>query len=487
MADPTGFLKVRQRELPMDRPVSLRLLDFREVRADLPTDEVMLHRQAGRCMDCGVPFCHRGCPLGNLIPEWNDLAWRGDWRAASERLHATNNFPEFTGRICPALCEGSCVLGISQPPVTIESIEMAIVDKAFENNWITPEIPERFTGFTVAVVGSGPAGLAAAQQLTRVGHTVAVYERADRPGGLLRYGIPDFKLGKHHLDLRLSQMQAEGTRFRTGTEIGRDISWEDLRQRYDAVVVAVGSTVPRDLDLPGRELAGIQFAKPFLEQANVVASGRMVANQVTARDKHVIVIGGGDTGSDCVGTSLRQGAKSVTSLEIMPQPPAERPPHQPWPVFPQVFKTSSSHEEGGNRVYTVTSLGFRGREGRVEALEVADAVRDGSGRFQPVPGSERSLPADLVLIAMGFTGPEAMTLVEQLGLELSPRGTLARDARYATAQESVFVAGDAGRGQSLVVWAIAEGRAAAAAVDAYLQGSTELHSPIPATEAPMSL
>ncbi|MDR0594025.1 MAG: glutamate synthase subunit beta, partial [Bifidobacteriaceae bacterium] len=467
--------------------VSLRLLDFREVGADLPADEVRSHRQAGRCMDCGVPFCHRGCPLGNLIPEWNDLVWRGDWRAAADRLHATNNFPEFTGRICPALCEGSCVLGISQPPVTIEAIEMAIIDRAFAEGWVAPEIPERFTGFTVAVIGSGPAGLAAAQQLTRAGHTVAVYERDDRPGGLLRYGIPDFKLGKHHLDLRLSQMQAEGTRFRTGVEIGRDISWEEMRQRYDALVIAIGSTRPRDLDLPGRSLAGIHFAKPFLAQANVIASGRMVAGQVTAKDKRVIVIGGGDTGSDCVGTSLRQGAKSVRSLEILPQPPARRPPHQPWPIYPQVFKTSSSHEEGGERVYAVTSLEFQGRDGRVEALRVADAVRDDLGRFSPVAGSERSLPADLVLIAMGFTGPEASTAVDQLGLELGPRGALARDAGYATAKDGVFVAGDAGRGQSLVVWAIAEGRAAAAAVDAYLQGSTDLHSPIPATEAPMAL
>ncbi|MDR3360020.1 MAG: glutamate synthase subunit beta [Bifidobacteriaceae bacterium] len=487
MADPTGFLKVRQRELPADRPVSLRLLDYREVRAEAALDPVLLNRQAGRCMDCGVPFCHRGCPLGNLIPEWNDLAWRGDWRAAADRLHATNNFPEFTGRICPALCEGSCVLGLNQPPVTIELLEMAITDRAFEEGWIVPQAPERLTGHTVAVVGSGPAGLAAAQQLTRAGHTVAVYERADRPGGLLRYGIPDFKLGKHHLDLRLSQMQAEGTRFRTGVEIGRDISWDDLSVRYDAVVVAIGATVPRDLPLAGRELAGVMFAKPFLEQANVVASGRMVAGRVTAADKHVVVIGGGDTGSDCVGTSLRQGARSVTSLEIMPRPSVERPPHQPWPVFPQVFKTSSSHEEGGERLYEVTSLEFLGSDGQVEAITLADAVRSATGGFEAVAGSERRLPADLVLIAMGFTGPEAASLEAQLGLALTPRGALARDAGYATAKEGVFVAGDAGRGQSLVVWAIAEGRACAAAVDAYLQGATELPSPIPASEAPLSL
>jgi glutamate synthase (NADPH/NADH) small chain len=439
-------------------------------------------------MDCGVPFCHRGCPLGNLIPEWNDSVWRGDWRLASERLHATNNFPEFTGRICPALCEGSCVLGINQPPVTIEAIEMAIVDRAFAEGWIKPEVPERLTGSTVAVVGSGPAGLAAAQQLTRAGHTVAVYERADRPGGLLRYGIPDFKLGKHHLDLRISQMQAEGTRFRTGIEIGPDISWDELSQRYDAVVIAIGSTIPRDLNLPGRDLEGVHFAKPFLEQANVVASGRMVAAPISAADKHVVVIGGGDTGSDCVGTSLRQGARSVTSLEIMPQPSTERPAHQPWPIFPQVFKTSSSHEEGGERLYTVTSLEFQGVDGRLEGLKLADAARDPtSGGFRSVDGTERLIPADLVLIAMGFVGPEAGSLTAQLGVETTNRGTLVRDAAYATSKEGVFVAGDAGRGQSLVVWAIAEGRACAAAVDAYLQGSTELHSPIPATEAPLSL
>jgi glutamate synthase (NADPH/NADH) small chain len=480
-------LKVRQRELPLDRPCSLRLLDFREVRAEGPLDEVMLHRQAGRCMDCGVPFCHRACPLGNLIPEWNDLAWRGDWREASERLQATNNFPEFTGRICPALCEGSCVLGISQPPVTIELLEMAVMDRAFREGWVRPEIPERLTGLTVAVVGSGPAGLACAQQLTRAGHTVAVYERADRPGGLLRYGIPDFKLGKHHLDLRFSQMQAEGTRFRTGVEIGRDIAWDDLAERYDALVVAVGSTVPRDLPLPGRALAGIEFAKPFLEQANVVASGRMVAKAISAADKHVVVIGGGDTGSDCVGTSLRQGARSVTSLEIMPRPSDRRPDNQPWPIFPQVFKTSSSHEEGGERLYGVTALEFIGADGRVAAISLADAVRSPSGGFAAVPGTTRRLPADLVLIAMGFVGPEAETITAQLGLELTPRGALARSAGYATSRDGVFVAGDAGRGQSLVVWAIAEGRACAAAVDAYLQGSSELPSPVPATAAPLSL
>ncbi|MDR1824251.1 MAG: glutamate synthase subunit beta [Bifidobacteriaceae bacterium] len=486
MADPKGFLKVRERELPPNRAVSQRVLDFHEVKLTAPTDEVMLHRQSGRCMDCGVPFCHRGCPLGNLIPEWNDLVWRGDWRAASDRLHATNNFPEFTGRVCPALCEGSCVLGISQPPVTIESIEMAIVDKAFAAGWITPQVPQRITGYTVAVVGSGPAGLAAAQQLTRAGHTVAVYERADRPGGLLRYGIPDFKLGKHHLDLRLSQMQAEGTRFRTGVEVGKDIEWDDLVQRYDAVVIAIGSTVPRDLPLPGRDLDGIHFAKRYLHQANVVASGRMVANQIRAAGKRVIVIGGGDTGSDCVGTALRQGAKSVTSLEILPQPPSARPDHQPWPVYPQVFRTSTSHEEGGERLYGVTSLEFLGSDGQLTGLRVADAAQV-DGRFQAVEGTERELPADLIFIAMGFTGPDAGTAVGQLGLELGPRGTLVRDAGYATSQPGVFVAGDAGRGQSLVVWAIAEGRACAAAVDTYLQGSTELASPIPATAVPLAL
>jgi glutamate synthase (NADPH/NADH) small chain len=487
VADPQGFLKVRSRELPLDRPVSLRLLDFREVHAELEPDQVMLKRQAGRCMDCGVPFCHRTCPLGNVCPDWNDMVWRGQWADASAHLHATNNFPEFTGRVCPALCEGGCVLGISQSPVTIKNIEVSIIDRAWADGLVTPVIPPRLTGYTVAVVGSGPAGLAAAQQLTRAGHTVAVYERDDKPGGLLRYGIPDFKLDKHHIDRRVAQMEAEGTRFRTGLAIGVDISWDELHQRYDAVVIATGSTIPRDLPLPGRDLAGIHFAKTYLDQSNRAAGGDAVADQILATERDVIVIGGGDTGSDCVGTALRQGAESVTSLEILARPPEARPEHQPWPTYPAVYRMSTSHQEGGQREYRAASLEYLGSDGVLKGLRIAQAERDESGQFRPVPGTERTLPADLVLIAMGFVGPEAVPAVEQLGLELTGRGTFVRDAAYATPTAGVFVAGDAGRGQSLVVWAIAEGRACAAAVDRYLQGSTELGAPIVATEAPIGL
>jgi glutamate synthase (NADPH/NADH) small chain len=486
VADPRGFLKVRERELPLNRPVSLRLLDYREVHADLPPDPVMLERQAGRCMDCGVPFCHRTCPLGNLCPEWNDLVWRDQWGEAIERLHATNNFPEFTGRVCPALCEAGCVLGVSSPPVTIKNIEVSIIDRAFADGLVTPRIPTRLTGYTVAVVGSGPSGLAAAQQLTRAGHTVAVYERDDKIGGLLRYGIPDFKLDKAHIDRRLAQMEAEGTRFRTSTQIGRDIAWDDLHQRYDAVVIAVGSTRPRDLPLPGRDLAGIHFAKPYLTQSNRAAGGEDVADQVTATGKRVIVIGGGDTGSDCVGTALRQGAESVTSLEILPHPPQERPHTQPWPTYPAIHRVSTSHEEGGHREYSVVSLEFVGPD-HVKALRVADARRDDAGRFVPVHGTERDLPADLVLIAMGFVGPEAATATDQLGLGVTERGTFERAGDYAAGTAGVFVAGDAGRGQSLIVWAIAEGRSCAAAVDTYLQGVTHLPAPIRADERPIAL
>jgi glutamate synthase (NADPH/NADH) small chain len=437
-------------------------------------------------MDCGVPFCHRTCPLGNLCPEWNDLVWRGQWAAASERLHATNNFPEFTGRVCPALCEAGCVLGISQPAVTIKNVEVSIIDRAFADGLVTPRIPTRLTGYTVAVVGSGPAGLAAAQQLTRAGHTVAVYERDDRIGGLLRYGIPDFKLEKSHIDRRLAQMEAEGTRFRTSTEIGRDIAWDELHQRYDAVVIAVGSTTPRDLPLPGRELEGIRFAKPYLMESNRAVAGAEQPGRQTASGKRVIVIGGGDTGSDCVGTALRQGAESVTSLEILPHPSADRPHGQPWPTYPAIHRVSTSHEEGGKREYSVASLEFVG-SGHVKALRVADAAPDESGRFAPVAGTEREIPADLVLIAMGFVGPEAQAATDQLGLTLTGRGTFERGSTFATRTPGVFVAGDAGRGQSLIVWAIAEGRSCAAAVDAYLQGSTHLPSPVRADERPISL
>jgi glutamate synthase (NADPH) small chain len=485
MADPKGFLKVPERELPRRRPVPVRIMDWKEVYEQ--QDPAQLRRQAGRCMDCGIPFCHHGCPLGNLIPEWNDLTWRNEGRAAIERLHATNNFPEFTGRLCPAPCESSCVLGINQPAVTIKQVEVSIIDQAFQNGWVTPHPPERLTGKTVAVVGSGPAGLAAAQQLTRAGHTVAVYERDDRIGGLLRYGIPDFKMEKKQIEARLAQMQAEGTRFRAGVEIGVDISWDDLRRRYDAVVVATGATVPRDLPIPGRDLLGVEFAMDYLVQQNKAGAGDTVPQQLTAEGRHVVVIGGGDTGADCIGTAHRQGALSVTNLAIGIQPPADRPDDQPWPMMPHVFEVSSAHEEGGERHYLASTVEFLGNDaGEVRALRVAETEYV-DGRRVPKSGTEREIPADLVLIAMGFTGAERDALEQQLGLPFTGRGDVARDEDYATTEPGVFVTGDAGRGQSLIVWAIAEGRATAAAVDRYLEGTTELPAPVRPSDRAISL
>jgi glutamate synthase (NADPH/NADH) small chain len=490
VADPRGFLTVRDRELPPSRPVPVRLMDWREVserRTTLESAEhaVMLHDQAGRCMDCGIPFCHSGCPLGNLIPDWNELVWKDQWAEASDRLHATNNFPELTGRICPAPCESSCVLGISQPPVTIKNIEASIADEAFARGLVTPQVPHYLTGSTVAVVGSGPAGLAAAQQLTRAGHTVAVFERDDAIGGLLRYGVPDFKLAKHHIDRRIAQMEAEGTRFRPGVEIGVDITWADLRARYDAVLVATGASVARRLPVPGDHLAGIHPAMEFLRQANAAVAGADVPDQILATGKHVVIIGGGDTGSDCLGTALRQQAASVTTLAIGLEPPKERPENQPWPTDPLLFEVSSSHEEGGDRAFLASTVAFLGDDaGRVTALRVALTEYLPDGRRVPTPGTERDVPADLVLIAMGFTGPETATLVEQTGADVTGRGWIARGEDYASSVPGVFVAGDAGRGQSLIVWAIAEGRAAAAAVDAHLRGFTELPVPVaPSTRA----
>ncbi|REF31013.1 glutamate synthase subunit beta [Calidifontibacter indicus] len=485
MADPRGFLKHRERELPARRPVPVRIKDWKEVYEEQELGQ--LQRQASRCMDCGIPFCHSGCPLGNLIPEWNDLAYRGEWHDAIERLHATNNFPEFTGRLCPAPCETACVLGISQPAVTIKQIEVTTIDQAFANGDVEPQIPNRLTNKTVAVVGSGPAGLAAAQQLTRAGHTVAVYERADKPGGLLRYGIPEFKMEKSVLDRRLEQMMAEGTRFRCGVEIGKDITGEQLRQRYDAVVLATGSTVPRDLPVPGRELNGIHQAMDFLPQANRQALGETVENQITAEGKHVIVIGGGDTGADCIGTSHRHGAKSVTSLEIMPRPGEDRSDNHPWPTYPMIYRVASAHEEGGERVYAVSTKelvddGF----GNVKALRLVE-VRQGDKGFEEVPGSEKEIPADLVLLAMGFVGPESEGLLEQLDVAKDERSNVARDSRFETSVPGVFVCGDAGRGQSLIVWAIAEGRSAARGVDEFLSGASELPAPIRPTDRPLTV
>jgi glutamate synthase (NADPH/NADH) small chain len=424
-------------------------------------------------MDCGIPFCHNGCPLGNLIPEWNELVWRDDWREASERLHATNNFPEFTGRLCPAPCESACVLGINSDPVTIKQVEVSIIDRAWEEGWVPPQPPVVRSGKRVAVIGSGPAGLAAAQQLTRAGHDVTVYERADAVGGLLRYGIPEFKMEKRHLDRRLGQMRAEGTTFVTSTEAGVDVPVEELRSSYDAIVLAGGSTIPRELPVPGRELAGIHPAMDYLPLGNRFQS----RSPISAAGKRVVIIGGGDTGADCLGTAHRQGAASVHQLEILPRPPADRPDAQPWPTYPMIYRVSSAHEEGGERLYAVRTERFIGDEnGRVRALVLKDA-----------DGELHELPCELVLLAMGFVGPERGPLLEGLGVGYDERGNVARDASYMSSVPGVFCAGDMGRGQSLIVWAIAEGRAAAAGVDAYLMGNTPLPAPIPPTCRPVTV
>jgi glutamate synthase (NADPH/NADH) small chain len=477
MADQTGFLK-HTRELPQRRPVDVRIRDWKEVYEDFPKDH--LNHQAARCMDCGIPFCHNGCPLGNLIPEWNDLVWKGDWAEASERLHATNNFPEFTGRLCPAPCEAACVLGINDDAVTIKQVEVEIGDRAWQDGLVTPQPAAVKTGRRVAVVGSGPAGLAAAQQLTRAGHDVVVLERADRIGGLMRYGIPEFKMEKAVLERRLDQMRAEGTEFRTGVDVGVDVTVEQLREEYDAVLLAGGSTLGRDLPAPGRDLAGIHLAMDYLVPANRVQEGDLQAPPITAEDKDVVIIGGGDTGADCLGTAIRQGARSIVQLEIMPRPPQERPDTTPWPTWPLIYRTSSAHEEGGERLFSVNTQRFLGEGGAVTGLELVD-VEMKDGRFEPVEGTERVLPAQLVLLAMGFTGPQRTGLLEALEVELDGRGNVSRDAEWATSVPGVWVAGDMGRGQSLIVWAIAEGRSAAAAIDRALSGSTLLPAPVTPT------
>jgi glutamate synthase (NADPH/NADH) small chain len=483
VADPRGFLTT-PRETPTRRPVDLRLMDWREVYEPFAGER--LRDQAGRCMDCGIPFCHNGCPLGNLIPEWNDLVWRDDWRAASERLHATNNFPEFTGRLCPAPCETSCVLGINAEPVTIKQVEVSIIDRAWDSGWVQPQPAEMSTGKAIAVVGSGPAGLAAAQQLARAGHTVVVYERADRIGGLLRYGIPEFKMEKAHLDRRLRQMSQEGVKFRPGVEVGVDVTMGDLRKRYDAVVLAIGATQWRDLAIPGRELAGVHQAMEYLPGANRVQEGDIDTAPLDAAGKHVVIIGGGDTGADCLGTAHRQGAASVTQLEILATPPDARPTGQPWPTYPMTYRVSSAHEEGGDRVFAVSTEEFVGESGVLEGLRIVD-VEWREGRPIMVEGSARVLRADLVLLAMGFTGPETVILQDELDVEIDGRGALVREDDYSTSVDGIFVAGDAGRGQSLIVWAIAEGRAAAASVDRYLTGKSNLPSPIPASARPLTV
>jgi len=485
MGDIRGFLD-HERELPERRPVAVRLTDWREVYEPFPEEK--LQAQASRCMDCGIPFCNHGCPLGNLIPDWNDLVYREQWREASDRLHATNNFPEFTGRLCPAPCEGACVLGISEPPVTIKQVEVSIVDRAWQEGWITPVVPQELTGCRVGVVGSGPAGMAAAQQLTRAGHGVVVFERADRIGGLLRYGIPEFKMEKRHLDLRLAQMEAEGTEFRTNTDVGVDLTVRELIDDFDAVVLAGGATQWRDLPIPGRDLDGIHQAMEYLPPANRVQEGDLVTPTIDAADKNVVIIGGGDTGADCLGTAHRQGAASIHQFEIMPRPPDERPSENPWPTWPMVYRVSSAHEEGGVREYAITTDEFVGEAGRLTTLRtrrVEQLLVDGRMTFEPVEGSEEDYPADLVLLAMGFTGPERGPLLDGLGVDLDDRGNVARDGDFGTSIDNVWVCGDMGRGQSLIVWAIAEGRSCAAAVDRHLTGDTTLPSPVDSAAQPM--
>jgi glutamate synthase (NADPH/NADH) small chain len=481
MGETTGFMKWG-RQTPTRRPVPVRLHDWNEVYE--PFDASALALQAGRCMDCGIPFCNNGCPLGNLIPDWNDLVYREHWREAIDRLHATNNFPEFTGRLCPAPCEAACVLGINADPVTIKQVEVEIVDRAWREGWIEPVMPTLSTGKRVAVVGSGPAGLAAAQQLTRAGHDVTVYERADRIGGLLRYGIPEFKMEKRHIERRLDQMRAEGTKFVVNANVGGNVSIESLEA--DAIVLAGGATAWRDLAIPGRELDGIHQAMEYLPIGNRVQEGDLSTPTITAEGKHVVIIGGGDTGADCLGTVHRQGCASVHQFEILPRPPDSRAPTNPWPQWSNIMRVSSAHEEGGERVYSVNTECFVGDEdGRVRALR-AHEVRFVEGRFEKIDGTDFDLPCELVLLAMGFVGPEREGLIDQLGVELDARGNVARDEHFQTSRERVFVCGDMGRGQSLIVWAIAEGRSSAAHVDNALTGSTLLPAAIEPTARPLA-
>jgi len=480
MAKVTGFMEYTRAKQPY-RPVEIRLKDWNQVMA--PWDLAPLQDQAARCMDCGIPFCHQGCPLGNLIPDWNDLAYRDQWQDAIQRLHATNNFPEFTGTLCPAPCEGSCVLGINDDPVTIKGIELTIIDKAFENGWVQPLIAKIKTGKRVAIVGSGPAGLAAAQQLARAGHDVTVFERADRIGGLLRYGIPEFKMEKKVIDRRMQQMIAEGVIFKTNTHVGKNISVDDLRNEFDALILTGGACAARDLPAEGRELNGIHQAMDFLPMQNKLCEGDAKSeNFISAEGKHVVIIGGGDTGADCLGTSNRQGAKSVHQLEIMPKPPEARTANNPWPEWPRIFRTASAHEEGVERVYSVSTKRFiDDGNGNVKALELITVeMKNDNGRvsFAEVAGSEQQLPCDLALLAMGFVGPEKPGMLEQLNIELDDRGNVVCDQNWMTNVEGVFTAGDMQRGQSLIVWAIAEGRSAAQAVDTYLMGESELPAPV---------
>ena len=478
MGEPTGFLKW-DRQTPKRRRIPVRVQDWKEVYEPFAIDE--LTRQAGRCMDCGIPFCNNGCPLGNLIPDWNDLVYRGNWRDAVERLHATNNFPEFTGRLCPAPCESACVLGINSDAVTIKQVEVEIIDRAWREGWVTPQMPSQKTGKRVVVIGSGPAGLAAAQQLTRVGHDVLVLERADRIGGLLRYGIPEFKMEKSNIERRVKQMTVEGTIFRTNATVGENVDIDVLLASHDAVVLACGATNWRDLNVQGRELNGIHQAMEYLPPANKVQQGDIVETNISAAGKHVVIIGGGDTGADCLGTAIRQGAASITQLEILPQPPVTRAENNPWPQWSFVFRTSSAHEEGGERLFAVSTEKFVGDDsGNVRGMVISDAKFE-NGRFVSIDGTQRELQADLVLLALGFVGAEKASWLENLGVKFDERGNVVRGDDYMSNVRGVFVAGDMGRGQSLIVWAIAEGRAAASGVDKYLMGETDLPAPIVAS------
>jgi glutamate synthase (NADPH/NADH) small chain len=481
MGKATGFIEIHRKK-PPTRPVEERIHDWNEVYLPWPTGD--LEAQGARCMDCGIPFCHQGCPLGNLIPDWNDLVYRDRWQGAIERLHATNNFPEFTGKLCPAPCEGSCVLGINDDPVTIKSIEAAIIDRAWSEGWVRARPPANRTWKKVAIVGSGPAGLAAADQLNRAGHLVTVFEKSDRIGGLLRYGIPEFKMEKKALERRLGVMEREGVVFRAGVNVGVDVPMARLRGDHDAILLAGGAGQPRDLPVPGRELKGIHFAMDYLTLQNRRCEGDEIPDSdfITAKDKHVIIIGGGDTGADCLGTAHRQGAVSVHQLELLPMPPKERAADNPWPQWPQIFRVSTAHEEGGERLYAVSTQRFSGDAGgNVRALHGVrvDMVRDaGRVQFKPVPGSEFEIRADLVLLAMGFVGPEKSAMLTDLGVAMTDRGNVARDTQWMTNVKGVFTAGDMQRGQSLIVWAIAEGRSAARAIDQYLMGESQLPAPL---------
>jgi len=482
MGKVTGFIEFKRDKQPY-RPVAERIRDWKQVMLPSPTDK--LQKQGARCMDCGIPFCHQGCPLGNLIPDWNDLVYRERWREAIDRLHATNNFPEFTGTLCPAPCEGSCVLEINDDPVTIKAIELAIIDHAFEAGWVKPEPPVVRTGKKVAVVGSGPAGLAAAQQLNRAGHWVTVFERDDRIGGLLRYGIPEFKMEKRVLDQRLRQLETEGVKFVTNAHVGVSVPVEDLRKNFDAILLAGGACAPRDLPIPGRELDGIHFAMEYLTLQNRRCEGDQISDEqfITAHGKRVVIIGGGDTGADCLGTVHRQGAVSVHQFEILPRPPDTRAPDNPWPQWPNIYRVSAAHEEGGERVYSVSTKRLfgdeRGHLMGLESIQVELTRDNGRMAFKEIPGTEFTLPCELVLLAMGFLGAEREGMLAALGVKVTDRGNVWRDGNWMTSVPGVFTAGDMQRGQSLIVWAIAEGRSAARGIDQYLMGHSDLPAPLP--------